>query len=524
MNKKNIFFYGIAFVFVIAATGIVAADTVTVDGSNESAYATIQAAVDSASEGDTIIVYPGEYVENVDVGKKLAIISKSGKPEETVVRAADHEDHVFHIAADSVEIRGFTATGGLRNTTMYKSGIYLERANHCIIRDNIVSGNGNGIYLKYPASFNTLINNTADSNEYNGFILSVSGGNRLEGNRASNCRTGFYIENFGNNTLESGEASKNERGIVLQNSDGNILKNNTITLNEDRGVTISCSSDNRLYDNTISHNTETYGFGIAISGSSSGNLLQANTIRDNNYNIYIVEPARDNILKDNIVSENLFELEEIIEANTDAGEGALSIEDLNTDRKPLTFSPETFEALKNETYVLATYGKMPSFGSEEERRNWLAKLQEISEATQYEIVEQYFSPNGSVILYGIDCGGYLEIGIENGTEVKSPLLDEIYEILDREGRKLGVEDVPVTFTSVELVFDEEKEEIIAEETQEEKKEIDEGAGKGEEEEDAVEGEAAKGDKTEGQNAPGFRIMSSLLGFLVSIGYFKRRHL
>jgi pectin methylesterase-like acyl-CoA thioesterase len=36
-------------------------------------YLTIQAMVNAANPGDTIIVYPGTYTENVDVNKSLTI-------------------------------------------------------------------------------------------------------------------------------------------------------------------------------------------------------------------------------------------------------------------------------------------------------------------------------------------------------------------------------------------------------------------------------------------------------------------
>lgn len=39
-------------------------------------YTTIQAAVDAASDGDTIEVRGGTYIENVDVDKRLALIGE----------------------------------------------------------------------------------------------------------------------------------------------------------------------------------------------------------------------------------------------------------------------------------------------------------------------------------------------------------------------------------------------------------------------------------------------------------------
>jgi len=57
-------------------------------------YPTIQAAVDAASSGDTIIVRDGTYSENVDVNKSLTIQSEN-RADSTIVQAANPDDHVF---------------------------------------------------------------------------------------------------------------------------------------------------------------------------------------------------------------------------------------------------------------------------------------------------------------------------------------------------------------------------------------------------------------------------------------------
>jgi pectin methylesterase-like acyl-CoA thioesterase len=58
-------------------------------------YSTIQAAVNAASNGDTIIVRDGTYTENIKVDKSLTIRSKNG-PDYTVVRAKKPDEHVFN--------------------------------------------------------------------------------------------------------------------------------------------------------------------------------------------------------------------------------------------------------------------------------------------------------------------------------------------------------------------------------------------------------------------------------------------
>ena len=65
-------------------------------------YPTIQAAVDAASPGDTIIVYPGTYTENVDVNKDHLTIQSEKGAEKTIVQAANPDDHVFEVTADYV--------------------------------------------------------------------------------------------------------------------------------------------------------------------------------------------------------------------------------------------------------------------------------------------------------------------------------------------------------------------------------------------------------------------------------------
>jgi len=79
----------------------------------------IHGAVDATSGGDTIIVYPSTYTENVDVNKSLTIQtlekfdqnasqSESGAAA-TIVQVTNWQDiHVFYVTASYENISGFT--------------------------------------------------------------------------------------------------------------------------------------------------------------------------------------------------------------------------------------------------------------------------------------------------------------------------------------------------------------------------------------------------------------------------------
>ncbi|MDY6835752.1 MAG: right-handed parallel beta-helix repeat-containing protein [Chloroflexota bacterium] len=65
----------------------------------EADFSTIQDAVNSASDGDTIVIYPGSYVENMAVDKDLTIRADVG-PEVTVIEPSDPDVPVFNVEAD----------------------------------------------------------------------------------------------------------------------------------------------------------------------------------------------------------------------------------------------------------------------------------------------------------------------------------------------------------------------------------------------------------------------------------------
>jgi len=102
MKKINlVFILAIACALFVCASGVVSATTYYVPDD----HARIQWAVDNATDGDTIVVRDGVYVENVNVDKSLDIRSENGSAE-CIVQAANPDDHVFEVLADMSQSLG----------------------------------------------------------------------------------------------------------------------------------------------------------------------------------------------------------------------------------------------------------------------------------------------------------------------------------------------------------------------------------------------------------------------------------
>ena len=92
------------------------------------------------------------------------------------------------------------------------------------------------------------------------------------------------------------------------------------------------------------------------------------------------------------------------------------------------------------------YGNLPDFKSEKDRQNWLTKLDTLGNSIRAKgLLDSYFYPNGQIISYGYDHSGYFVVTFKKCSKVEKSEMDEIYEIIKEEARKLGINNVPVLF-------------------------------------------------------------------------------
>jgi predicted outer membrane repeat protein len=130
---------------IIPALGF--ADVLEVPGQ----YPSIQEAIDAAKTGDTVLVDPGTYNENIDFkGKEITVQSSAGSAT-TIIDGGQLDSVVIFSSGETASsvLEGFELTNGFADEG---GGIHCSNNSHptindCLIRNNEAFYYGGGIYL-----------------------------------------------------------------------------------------------------------------------------------------------------------------------------------------------------------------------------------------------------------------------------------------------------------------------------------------------------------------------------------------
>jgi len=154
-------------------------NTLYVGGTGDGNYTTIQSAIESASNDDTIYVYNGTYYEKLIIDKSINLI---GSEKNSTIIDGNRNLYIIFIKSSWVNISHFT----IQNGTM---GIYASDLNYSFnkITNNIFINTSKGIRLYYSYN-NKITDNIFKYHGDHGVILHNSSNNSL--------MTNAFIDNY----------------------------------------------------------------------------------------------------------------------------------------------------------------------------------------------------------------------------------------------------------------------------------------------------------------------------------------
>ena len=224
-------------------------------------YSTIQEGIDAAVDGDTVLVAPGTYYEDIKVWFKDDHITILGSDAEVTTIHGSGSSHVIWFGQANVDVVGFTITnsGGY-----FYAGVFASQSN-VIISDNIITDNNRAIFIS--SSSHAVIKNNIimNSSDYWHSIQIITDG-------TTEMYNNLIIKGTGSNFID----------IWTPISFPQIILNNTLPSTMDDGAFVA--SFGKFKNNIIINK---YSVGIAIEAfDPSDTYIAYNDLWNNGTNYY----------------------------------------------------------------------------------------------------------------------------------------------------------------------------------------------------------------------------------------------
>lgn len=301
---------GVGLAALLAASAALATAPVTVLAATSlnvpADFPTIQAAIAAATDGDTVLVGPGTYNEQIDfVRKNITVRSSAGRA--TTIIDGGGLGVVVKMDADPGEtptLRGFTVRNGGGSSS--SDGGIDTSGGPALIEDNLITGNlacGEGAGITAAFSAATIRNNTISGNRQSGCSGGVGGGGvsirgagtvQLLGNVIENNQHGSWA---GAVSLFAAGAARIERNVIRNNTAGSsggaieIVNDSPVTIRNNlfvnnsapRGgaITVSPPSGSQgadIANNTFVGNTASTGSAILTEGFAGSVAIYNNMV------------------------------------------------------------------------------------------------------------------------------------------------------------------------------------------------------------------------------------------------------
>jgi hypothetical protein len=275
----------LALLFFCGASSVASAAILCVDHNGKlGCKTTIGAAVAAASAGDTILVGPGTYKEQVVITKALYVVAFPGS--NPTIDATGLANGIF--------INGMSAAPNTGVADVLISGLTIQNANF------------EGILVANAYDVTLTGNHVLDNNK----ALDIAAGAcpgipAFETNEGDDCGEGIHLMGVVASSVVRNESAYNSGGILISDETGpnhdNVISGNTIQNNPfDCGITLASHPPAiaigpsgmvsfGVFNNTVAHNVSRHngtqvpgaGAGVGIFAAGPGNAAYGNVVIDN---------------------------------------------------------------------------------------------------------------------------------------------------------------------------------------------------------------------------------------------------
>jgi nitrous oxidase accessory protein len=290
----------------------------------------IKQAISYASDGDTIIVYQGNYDESdLQIDKELTLLGINYP-----IIDGNKKSAIINIISDNVTIKGFIIQNAGVSFISDNAGIKLNGVKNCVIENNRLLDNFFAIYLAQSEncriSNNQIISNALrESSSGNGIHLWYCKDMLIENNMIAGHRDGIYFEfvekglvrnNLSERNLRYGlhfmfsnncryvqnNFRQNGAGVAVMYTkkvimDGNRFENNQGPASY--GILLKDISDSEIINNQFIKNS------IGLYTEASNRLqIEKNVFINNGWAVKVMANSMDNVFKGNDFLNNSFDV------------------------------------------------------------------------------------------------------------------------------------------------------------------------------------------------------------------------